>query len=165
MARAAERIAFPAVDQKHPDLPSPALSLKCRERRRHGSLEWDQTFYLPISVSLDELQHGSLVVQLDLGGIKSGSGLFGLGIGSWKRGQSGHGILTLDAYDSYKDDVEVVAITQYELKKVVDAGKEGLSEKLTLSQPLQESGKFWAGGRKVANIGNVKVKFAWFSVS
>lgn len=59
----------------------------------------------------------------------------------------------------------MVAITQYELKKVVDAGKEGLSEKLTLSQPLQESGKFWAGGRKVANIGNVKVKFAWFSVS
>lgn len=93
-------------------MPTPALSLRCRERNQNGTLEWGQTFYLPVSVGSDELKHGGLVVQLDLGGIRSDSGLFGIGVGSWKRGKSGHGILALDAFDSYKDDVEVIAITQ-----------------------------------------------------
>jgi hypothetical protein len=165
VAKAVENIGFQAVDQKLYDLPSPAISLKCRERNQHGSLEWGQTFYLPISVGSDVLQHGGLVVQLDLGGIKPDAGLFGAGVGTWKRGQSGHGILALDAYDSYDKDVEVIAMTQYELKRVVDAGREGISEKLIFSEPVRESGKFWEGGRKIANRGTVKVKFAWYPVS
>jgi hypothetical protein len=164
VTRAAEEIGFDAIDQKRSDLPSPALSLKCRERNQHGSLEWGQTFYLPVSVGSDELQDGGLVLQLDLGGMKADPGLLGLGVGTWKKGKSGHGILALDAYDSYKNDVEVIAFTRYELKKVVDAGKDGISEKLILEKSSQESGKFWEQ-RKIANVGTVKVKFAWFPVS